>query len=191
MGPSDEQLVAALQAGDRDSLGVLVARWERPLFQFVYRMIPRVEDASDICQETFLRVLSKADRFKPGAKFSTWMYQIALNLCRDRMRKKRRWSHVIVDWFERRSDDARPPEAADPSASPLELAETGERRRAVARALESIPAEQREVLILKEFEGLKFREIADVLGCPESTVKSRMYYGLNGLRSALVRNGIR
>jgi len=192
LGPTDEELVLALKSGDRDSLGVLVARWERPLFHFVYRMMPRHEEAADICQETFLRVLDKADRFQPGARFSTWMYQIALNLCRDRMRARRRWSRVLVDWLSPRRDDAPPPpEAVDRSAGPAELVETEERRRAVVRALESIPAEQREVLILKEFQGLKFREIAEILGCPESTVKSRMYYGLNGLRSALVRAGIR
>lgn len=191
MGRTDEELVAALQAGDRECLGVLVARWERPLFQFVYRLIPRREDAADICQETFLRVLDKAGRFQPGARFSTWMYQIALNLCRDRMRKKRRWSRLMVDWLSPRDDEAPHPEAVDHSAGPGELAEKAERRRAVTRALSTLPVEQREVLILKEFEGLKFREIADLLGCPESTVKSRMYYGLNGLRSALVRVGIR
>ena len=190
MGRSDEELLSALRSGDRESFGLLVARWERPLFQFVYRMVPRPEDARDICQETFLRVLRKADRFKPGAKFSTWMYQIALNLCRDQARKKRRWSRVLVDWFERR-DDEPPREAVDRSVGPAEMAEQEERRRAVAHALGSIPAEQREVLILKEYEGLKFREIAEILGCPESTVKSRMYYGLNGLRSELVRAGVR
>jgi RNA polymerase sigma-70 factor (ECF subfamily) len=186
---TDEELVQALQTGDHDSFGVLVARWERPLFNFVYRMISRSEDARDICQETFLRVLRNARRFKPGARFSTWMYQIALNLCRDRARKKRRWSLLLVEGGRAGEADTPRFEGVARDGDPAEAAETRERREAVLQALGDIPVEQREVLVLKEYEGMKFREIADVLGCPESTVKSRMYYGLNGLKSALQRRG--
>src|SRR4029078_6145591 len=85
--PSDEALVLALSQGKTDSLGVLVSRWEQPLYRFVYRLLDRREDARDICQETSLRVLRKAHEFKTGSRFSTWMYQIALNLCRDQMRR--------------------------------------------------------------------------------------------------------
>jgi RNA polymerase sigma-70 factor (ECF subfamily) len=187
---TDEELLLALQSGDTDSFGLLVARWERPLFNFVYRMISRTEDARDICQETFLRVLRHRQRFKPGSRFSTWMYQIALNLCRDQARKKRRWSLVMVDSGQGGEESPSPRfEGVSREGDPVEIAETRERRDAVVRALHEIPPEQREVLILKEYEGMKFREIADVLGCPESTVKSRMYYGLNGLKSALAKQG--
>ena len=189
-GSTDEELLLAVQAGDTNSFGALVARWERPLFHFVYRMISRTEDARDICQETFLRILKKNQRFKPGAKFSTWMYQIALNLCRDQLRKKRRWSALVVEGGERIEAQSRRPDGQKGTADPAEAAERRERCEAVTRALTMIPPEQREVLILKEFEGMKFREIAEILGCPESTVKSRMYYGLNGLKSVLARQGI-
>lgn len=188
---TDEQLLMSVRAGDTDSLGTLVLRWEQPLFRFVYRMLPRQEDARDVCQETFLRVLKKAHRFRQGSRFSTWMYQIALNLCRDQLRKKRRWGLLLADSYEvddrvAPSVEARRDERNDPSLG----VERQETRHAVMRALREIPAEQREVLILKEFEELKFKEIAEILGCPESTVKSRMYYGLNGLRTALARQGI-
>ena len=85
-GASDEELVEAV-----DSLGALILRWEQPLFRFVYRMLPRQDDARDICQETFLRILKKAHRFRQGSRFSTWMYQIALNQCRDQLRHRKRW----------------------------------------------------------------------------------------------------
>ena len=75
---TDEQLLAAVQQGDMQSLGQLVQRWERPLFRFVSRMVPAPDDAHDVCQETFLRVLDRSDRFRSGSRFSTWMYQIAL-----------------------------------------------------------------------------------------------------------------
>jgi RNA polymerase sigma-70 factor (ECF subfamily) len=187
---SDEDLVMAVQAGDTESLGVLVGRWEQPLFRFVYRMLPRRDDAHDVCQETFLRILKRADRYRPGSRFSTWMYQIALNLCRDRARRRKRWGLILSDShaFDERSHEGGFPSTGRPD--PAAEAERSELAAAVHVALGEIPPEQREVLILKEFEGLKFKEIAEILGCPESTVKSRMYYGLNGLRTVLARRGI-
>jgi RNA polymerase sigma-70 factor (ECF subfamily) len=187
---TDEELLSAVKAGDTDSLGVLVARWEQPLFQFVCRMLPRQDDARDICQETFLRVLNKAHRFRQGSRFSTWMYQIALNLCRDRMRKRKRWSRLILQRDELPQQPSGPMAVLPRDQDPAHAVEQQEKNEAVRRALNQLPAEQREVLILKEYEGMKFREIAAILDCPESTVKSRMYYGLSGVRTILVRNGI-
>lgn len=188
---SDEELVLAVQAGDTESLGVLVGRWEQPLYRFVYRLLPRQEDAFDVCQETFLRILKKSNRYKPGSRFSTWMYQIALNLCRDQARRRKRWGLILAEGhaFDERLRPADP--VSSSSFDPARNAERNELSQAVYRALGKLPPEQREVLILKEFEGLKFKEIAEILDCPESTIKSRMYYGLSGLRSALAREGIR
>jgi len=187
---TDEELLSAVQAGDHDSLGLLVARWEQPLFQFVCRMLPRQDDARDICQETFLRVLKKAHRFRQGSRFSTWMYQIALNLCRDRLRKRKRWSRLVQQRSELPEQPGGHLGPVPRDADPSWTVEQQEKSLAVRRALNELPAEQREVLILKEFEGMKFREIAAILDCPESTVKSRMYYGLSGVRTILMRNGI-
>lgn len=190
MARSDEELVLALQSGDTDSLGTLVLRWEQPLFRFTYRILLRREDARDVCQETFLRILDKCDRYKRGSRFSTWMYQIALNLCRDQLRRRRRWGLLLAQ--ERELDEGAAPAPDDDAigGDPARQAERRERSSAVVRALGQIPPEQREVLVLKEYAGLKFREIAEILGCPESTVKSRMYYGLSGVRAALMRAGI-
>jgi RNA polymerase sigma-70 factor (ECF subfamily) len=188
---SDEELVVAVQSGDTDSLGVLVARWEQPLFRFAFRLLQRTEDARDVCQETFLRILTRSERFRTGARFSTWMYQIALNLCRDHVRRRKRWRFLALDASEpgvASQVEARvePRDGEDPAAT----IERDESRRAIRTALKALAPEQREVLVLKEFEGLKFREIAEILGCPESTVKSRMYYGLTALKNALSRQGI-
>jgi len=189
--PTDEELLVSLRGGHHDSLGVLVSRWEGPLFRFVSRMVDRPDDARDVCQETFLRVLHKSDAFRDGARFSTWMYQIALNLCRDQARRKKRWSHLMV--APSPADDAAPRERAAPDTvdtNPAASYERAERRDAVHRALSRLPHDQREVLLLKEYEGLKFREIADVLGIPESTVKSRMYAALDTMRTSLTGLGI-
>jgi len=187
---TDEELVISVRSGDHQSLGVLVARWERPLFCFVYRMLQRQEDARDICQETFLRVLKKAHRFREGSKFSTWMYQIALNLCRDQLRKRRRWSTILAEDRELNDQTDLPPDVRLAGDDPSRQVEKRQKTRALQLALKEIPPEQREVLIMKEYEGLKFKEIAEILDAPESTVKSRMYYGLTGLKTALSRQGI-
>jgi RNA polymerase sigma-70 factor (ECF subfamily) len=187
---TDEELVISVRSGDHQSLGVLVARWERPLFCFAYRMLQRHEDARDICQETFLRVLKKAHRFREGSKFSTWMYQIALNLCRDQLRKRRRWSMILSEDRELNEQTDIPPDVRLAGDDPSLQVEKRQKTRALQLALKEIPPEQREVLIMKEYEGLKFKEIAEILDAPESTVKSRMYYGLTGLKTALSRQGI-
>jgi RNA polymerase sigma-70 factor (ECF subfamily) len=186
---TDEELLGALKSGDTDSLGALVVRWEQPLFRFVYRMLPRQEDAHDICQETFLRILKKAHKFRTGSRFSTWMYQIALNLCRDKLRRRRRWGLLLAEEHALNEQTTAVPVDKRDALDPALSVERRERHTAVLRALREIPPDQREVLVLKEFEGLKFREIAQIVGCPESTVKSRMYYGLNGVRNALARHG--
>lgn len=190
-GKTDEDLILALRGGDVDSFGLLVTRWEQPLFRFVYRLVDRKDDAKDICQETFLRVLDKVSHFRDGSKFSTWMYQIALNLIRDQARHRKRWGQLIVATapVDTGEDSVRGvvPDAELPEA----IVDRAERASAVRRALDLLPAEQREVVFLKEYEDLKFREIAEVLAVPESTVKSRMYLALDTLRSTLVRQGVR
>lgn len=190
-GPSDEDLLFALQGGHADSLGLLVARWEGPLFRFVSRLVDRPDDARDICQETFLRILDKADAFRAGARFSTWMYQIALNLCRDQTRRKRRWGRIMTAPSIAETDTVREHPAPETTATnPVAAYQQTERRSAVRGALAALPHDQREVLLLKEYEGLKFREIAEVLGVPESTVKSRMYAALDAMRTSLSSLGI-
>lgn len=186
---SDEELLLAVRRGQTDLFSSLVLRWEQPLFRFVSRMMPRQEDARDICQETFLRILDKVERYREGSRFSTWMYQIALNLCRDQARRNKRWGKLLLqgqDFDETRYEGP----ATEASDGPADEAIRNEQKLALLRAMGTLPAEQREVLVLKEYEGLKFREIAAIVGCPESTVKSRMYYGLNGVRQALQQQGI-
>lgn len=189
--PTDEELVLALARGNTESLGPLVTRWEQPLFRFVYRLLERREDARDVCQETFLRILRGAREFRKGARFSTWMYQIALNLCRDQVRRRSRWRLRIAEPSgDRDTERWEPEEPAPPEGLPDRAIESRQRERAVHEALRGLPPEQREVVFLKEFEGLKFREIAEVLGCPESTVKSRMYFALDTMRRDLTRRGV-
>lgn len=182
MALSDEQLVALTVKGDVSAFNEIVARWERRLYNFVYRYLGNAEDAKDITQESFVRAYSHLDGFRGQSKFSSWLYQIALNLCRSKLRRQK--SHPTVSIDDREEDNplwALPDQRATPAEYTLEQ----ERALAVREALAQLPEAQRTVIILKEYNGLKFREIAEILDTPESTVKSRLYHGLENLAQAL------
>jgi RNA polymerase sigma-70 factor (ECF subfamily) len=184
MRPTDEELVDAFQAGDLSAFDLLVERWERKIRGAIYRILGSDEDARDLCQEVFLKAFRSLAGFKREARFSSWLYQIALNLCRDRMRRRKGKKMVSLD--ELGVDG--PALAKDPSA--LEQVEALDLSRAVAAAVWTLPEDQREVIILKEYQGLTFLEIAQVLDLPMSTVKTRLYRGLGQLREQLQRQGI-
>lgn len=179
---TDEELVARSKTGDTESFNQLVKRWERPIFALAYRTLGREEDARDVTQETFLRAFRALSGFKGDAKFSSWLYRIALNLCRDWMRKERRAPLVAVPDgvdVEQLAADQGPTETVEDLAARAELG------REVARAMAFLPEEQRQAIILKEYHGLTFQEIADLMRCPLSTVKTRVYQGLSTLRKQL------
>lgn len=188
MASTDEELVARSRGGDLDSFNQLVLRWERPIYALAYRVIGREEDARDVCQETFLRAFRALGGFKGQAKFSSWIYRITLNLCRDWIRRERRQPVAQapegVDIVELASENALPVESVEDLVARRELGQ------AVARAMADLPEEQRTAIILKEYHGLTFQEIADLLECPLSTVKTRLYQGLSVLRRELERVGV-
>lgn len=183
---TDEELVARSRSGDADSFNQLILRWERPIYALAYRVLGREDDARDVCQETFLRAFRALPGFKGQAKFSSWLYRIALNLCRDWIRRQRRAPVVQM------------PEGVDPldlatATGPVESIEDLVSRRelsaVVEEAMKLLPEEQRTAIILKEYHGMTFQEIADLQRCPLSTVKTRLYQGLSVLRRHLEKNG--
>ncbi|MDQ3069377.1 MAG: sigma-70 family RNA polymerase sigma factor [Acidobacteriota bacterium] len=185
---TDEELVALAQRGDEDSFNQLVLRWERPIYALAYRTLGREEDARDVCQETFLRAYRALRGFKGQAKFSSWLYRIALNLCRDWIRRQRRTPVSQVPEGMEIADLAG--EAPD-AVSVEDLVARREMSAAVRKVMAMLPEEQRTAIILKEYHGLTFQEIADMLGCPLSTVKTRLYQGLTVLRRNLQRQDAR
>lgn len=184
---TDEELVARSMDGDADSFNQLIKRWERPIYALAYRTLGREDDARDVCQETFLRAYRAINGFRGQAKFSSWLYRIALNLCRDWMRRQRRTPTVQAP------EDV---DIADLAAEhgPSESIETlvGRRQlgRAVAAAMARLPEEQRTAIVLKEYHGLTFQEIAEMQGVPLSTVKTRLYQGLSVVRRQLEKGGM-
>jgi RNA polymerase sigma-70 factor (ECF subfamily) len=187
MPSSDEELVTLSQGGDLDSFNQLVLRWERPIYALAYRVIGREEEARDVAQETFLRAFRAIKGFKGQAKFSSWLYRITLNLCRDWIRKERRapvsQAPDGIDIIELAGE-------ATPSESIEDLVGRKQLGLAVSKALALLPEEQRTAIILKEYHGLTFQEIADLLDCPLSTVKTRLYQGLTVLRKQLGSAGV-
>ena len=188
MPHSDEELVQRAARGDTDAFNQLVERWEASIHALAYRVLGREDDARDVCQEAFLRAFRGLARFKRQAKFSSWLYRIALNLCNDRLRRERRVGFVqSPDDFET-TDRA----AVDPISETVEdLIHRRQLGRAVSQAMALLPPEQRTVIVLKEYHDLTFREIAELVGCPLSTVKTRLYQGLSVLRKRLERKGLR
>ena len=185
---TDEDLVARSRGGDLESFNQLILRWERPIYAFAYRVIGREEDARDVCQDTFLRAFRSLPGFRGQAKFSSWLYQIAMNLCRDWMRRQRRAPMVQL------AEGADPAELAaegGPVESIEDLVARRELSAVVEEAMALLPEEQRTANVLKEYHGMTLQEIATLQSCPLSTVKTRMYQGLSVLRRHLEKQGRR
>ena len=187
MKATDEELVESFQRGDTSVFDLLVERWDRKIQGAIYRVVGPSEDARDLCQEAFLKAYRGLGTFKKDARFSSWLYQIALNVCRDRLRRRRGRHLVSFDDMDEASQAASTPSVP----TPLQLAEANDLSDRVARAVAELPPDQREVIVLKEYQDLTFAEIADVLELPLSTVKTRLYRGLVQLRERLEHEGIR
>ena len=184
---SDEALMLRYRDGEVRAFEVLVGRHRRPVYNFILRFVRNPAQAEDLLQETFLRVIKSAEDYQRQAKFTTWLYTIARNLCVDSSRRAKHRNMASLDAPVSKHEDAAPlgdfvagsEMAGDRHAINQQLQER------MRRAIEALPDEQREIFLLREVADLQFNEIAEVLGCPENTVKSRMRYALDKLRAAL------
>ncbi len=190
---TDEELLAQFQAGDAQAFERLLRRHRSPLFTFLLRMVGDRTRAEDLTQEAFLRVVRAAARWEARARFQTWLYTVARNLCVDQSRRDRFRRTDSLDAQVPSSDGEGPPlveSIPGDGALPDRAADSALVRPALERALAALPGEQREVFLLREQAGLPFKEIAELVGCNENTVKSRMRYALEGLRRNLTALGI-
>jgi len=178
---SDENIVERALTGDADAFGELVRRWERRIFALTYGMLGREEDARDATQETFIAAFRNLRGFRGEAKVSSWLHRIAVNQCITRQRRAKVRSETALE-DEQESDAS----LTAPSAlSPASFVENRQVTQAVRRAVNSLPIELRQVVVMKEFEELTFKEISDTLDLPLSTVKSRLYTALKQLHMRL------
>ncbi len=189
MAQTDEQLIELCKGKDVAALEDLLTRYQNPLMVFIYSVVRDYHLAEDIFQETFIRVYREARRFRSGCKFKTWLYTIAMNLCRDALRKERRRPVVPLEMemsdregpSSGRLMDMLPGRGPDPreDAGGRELEEI------LRRELEGLSEGHRQVVILSRLNGLKYTEIAQIMGIPSGTVRSRLHYALEYLRKRL------
>ncbi len=180
--PSDEQLMWRLQhEADTDAFDLLVRRWREPVRRLGYRMIGDAHRAEDVAQETFLRIYAKRADYRPDGRFSTFLWRVALNQCHDELRRRQRRREDSVDDLPRSEEPLG--ETSEPG--PVLRLEQAESAAGVRSALQRLPEAYRVVVVLRHYEGLKLREIAEVLDLPEGTVKSRMAEALDRLAPLL------
>jgi len=184
---SDEVLMMRFQSGDRAAFAALVRRHKTAIYNFILRQIRTPAAAEDLAQDVFVKIVQNAADFKHEARFTTWAYTVARNVCIDHLRKMSLRRHPSLDHSDsgegptlgERTADSRPGASVDRSAIGAELAVR------ITKAVEDLPAEQREVFLLREIGHVPFKDIAEMTNVPENTVKSRMRYALERLQEAL------
>jgi RNA polymerase sigma-70 factor, ECF subfamily len=181
---TDEIIVERALTGDAEAFGEIVRRWERRIFALAYGMLGREEDARDATQETFLAAFRNLRSFRGEAKVSSWLHRIAVNQCITRQRRARVRSESALDEEQEKNSITF---SVPVNLSPSRLTEGAQVTQAVRNAVNSLPLELRQVVVMKEFEELTFREISEALDLPLSTVKSRLYTALRQLQMKLQR----
>ena len=182
---SSEDLMARVAKGDDEAFEILVNRHQTSVLNLIYRFIGDRTQAKELAQEVFLRVWQTAKSYEPKAKFTTWIYRIATNLCLNELKSARRRK-----WFQFLRPDEDNEDAAEdllpdrsPSAEDLLLAK--ERSHQISEALQSLPANQRMALVLKRYDDLSYQEIAQILGCSVSAVESLLVRAKRTLQEKL------
>lgn len=182
---SDEELLRAYRGGDSQAFKVLFQRYRGPLFNFLLRRVGDRGRAEELYQETWTKVIERSSAFRGESKFSTWLYTIARNACIDHQRKMKFRGHASLDQTQRGANNPTVERVANPGLAPDQLALGHALRERIRIAVEELPEEQREVFLLRQLQGLGFKEVAEVVGAPVNTVKSRMRYALERLQLGL------
>jgi RNA polymerase sigma-70 factor (ECF subfamily) len=170
--PSDEELIRRHLDGDRASFGILIERHQKRVYNLTYRMLGRPEDAADAAQDVFVTCMRKLSSFRGSSAFTTWLHRVTINICYDALRKRAR--EIPTEEEDQRHEPA-PGDVAEDSAAAID----------VQRALLQVPEEFRAVLVLHDMRGVPYEEIAESLGAPVGTVKSRLHRGRVALGRAM------
>ncbi|MGH8018697.1 MAG: RNA polymerase sigma factor [Opitutaceae bacterium] len=187
----DKRLMAALADGNDHALDQIIRRWQQPLRAFIQRSTGDEADTDDLLQETFVRVYKHRARYRPAGRFSTWLFTIAVNLCRNHADKRRRRPTVSLDAMHETSRGAVPASALSrqPSTDPIPSEQTlaGERAEAVRAAIGELPDDLRTAILLFEYENLSHAEIATIVNTTPKGVETRLYRARQHLREKLSR----
>lgn len=182
--PADTiDLVSKAKAGNEKAFAALMNQWHKRIYNYAYRYSNQRAFAQEVVQQTFIQVYRKFDQLEDVLRFKPWLYKIASNCCHSEQRSRTNRNALVSTINEM-------PEVLE-STTPSELYEKKERKNLVRMILQHIPEDQRVVIVMKEYEGLKFREIAEILGESENTVKSRLYYGLDAMKKQLLKRNLK
>lgn len=179
---TDEQLVEIAVSENPEAFGEIVNRWERKIFALCYGMLQREDEAKDAAQEAFISAYKNLPKFRGDAKVSSWLHRIAVNQCLTKKRREKTRSETFID--EEKNEEERY-FVASANHSPSKVFEQTERTNTIRTAVNSLPPDLKQIVVMKEFEELTFQEISDALELPLSTVKSRLYTALKQLRMKL------
>jgi len=186
---TEQELVRAAQRGDQAAFGQLVEANQDMVYALAYRMTGNPDDAEDLTQEAFLNAWRGLTRFQGQSAFSTWLYRLTSNACVDFLRKKKRRGELSMTLDDDEDQEERQADLPDERWSPQAVVERQETVEAVRQGLSALSPDHKEVLLLRELEGLSYREIGDRLGLEEGTVKSRIARGRRALRDFLLQTG--
>lgn len=184
-----DTLIARAKEGDQNAQGKVVQVWYKRIYNFCYKFFLDHDLAMEVSQKTFISMCKNLPALQDNARFKSWLYKIAVNYCREEVRKRKGSRALPFDMIWNRDEEDSPAweSSAHSGDNPERQLEQRELTDVLQEALLELNSDQREVVIMKEYEGLKFREIAEALNISENTVKSRMYYGLDALRKILER----
>jgi RNA polymerase sigma-70 factor, ECF subfamily len=169
---TDSELVERLQRGEEPAFDELMGRYKRPLVNFCYRLLGNADDADDVAQEVFVRVYQRIVSYRPSGKFTTWLFALAHNASIDRLRYRQRHPTESLD-------------AAPEPATVSRETETREIGDQIAAAVAELPEDQRTAVVLAEYHGMSYAEIAGIMQCSEKSVESRLYRAKQTLRLRL------
>ena len=186
---TEQELVERAKKGDETAFEVLVTDNEKRIYNLCRRLTGNPEDAAELTQEAFLNAWRGLSRFQGESSFSTWLYRLASNACIDFLRKEKRRQNLSMTVSLDDEEEARQVELPDERYAPERELERTEVRQAVAAGLERLTPEHRQVLVMREINGLSYAEIGAVLGLEEGTVKSRIARARNALRKVLTERG--
>jgi RNA polymerase sigma-70 factor (ECF subfamily) len=187
----DAEVVSSCLNGDTEAFGVLVRKYEKDIFNLAYRMTGNYDEACEVTQEAFITAFKNLKSFRRESSFHTWLYSVALNLTRTRLKKMKLLRLREVFSIGKSSDEAETggyiePRSGDPS--PLELAERSQIKEKIQRCISRLHALFREVIVMHDIQGLPYEDISAVIGIPGGTVKSRLFRARQGIRDCLERS---
>lgn len=185
----DKAIIEQVLAGDNNAFGVLVERYQDKVYNLALRMCGNTDDAFDLAQEAFFRAWRGLSGFQQESAFSTWLFRLTANVCLDWLRAKKRRPTVSLTAVDDDDGEEVQLDVPDPGKSPEELLMAAEDRAALAKAMNQLPVEYREILTMRAINDMSYTEIAETLQLREGTVKSRLSRARMALRNILLQNG--